>query len=194
MLTITGLSHICINVDNIDNALACYQDLLGAKPLQIFPHFRNEGFAKSAGFGEDWDSVDVSIAFMALPANAMTLELMEYHAPAGQVLDYDLATTDRRRVGHVALKVSGIDAAFAHVQAQPDTRMISQAPDYRPERISPITPADFRFFDPASEADSEQKQATADIISGIRYFYFVDRYGIQWECEEGHHDIGDPTE
>ena len=194
MLTITGLSHICVNVDNIDEALDYYADLLGAEPFQIFPHFKNEGFAKSAGFGSAWPDTDVSIAFMSLPANALTLELMEYHSPAGQVLDYTLATTDQRRVGHVALKVSGIDAAFAHVKSRPDTRMISDAPDYRPERISQTGPNDFRFFDPASESDAVQKQATAEIISGIRYFYFVDRYGIQWECEEGHHDIGDPTE
>lgn len=193
MLAITGLSHVCINVDNIDAALGYYRALLGAEPLQIFPHFRNEGFAKSAGFGAGWEDVDVSIAFMGLPANALTLELMQYHRPAGQALDYALATTDRRRVAHIALKVADIDAAFAHVSVQPDTRMISGDTDYRPERISRTTPADFRFFDAASEADTETKQTTAEIVSGIRYFYFVDRYGIQWECEQGHHDIGDPT-
>ncbi|MFA3918596.1 VOC family protein [Ruegeria hyattellae] len=193
MIAITGLSHISVNVDDIDAALAYYQSLLGAEPLQIFPNFRNEGFARSAGFGDSWDQTDVSIAFMELPSNALTLELMQYHSPEGQVLDHDLSPTDRRRVAHIALKVTGIDAAFAHVRAQPGTRMISNAPDYRPERISPMTPSDFRFFDPAAEADAAQKQATAEIVSNIRFFYFVDRYGIQWECEEGHHDIGDPT-
>ncbi len=194
MLKITGLSHVCVNVDDIEAALSYYSNLLGAVPFQILPHFRNKGFAKSAGFGEAWDQVDVSIAFMTLPENALTLELMEYHSPKGQVLDYDLGTTDQRRVGHIALKVSGIDAAFTHVRAQPDTRMISDAPDYRPTQISQTKPDDFHFFNPQAEANVESKLETAEIISGIRYFYFIDRYGIQWECEEGHHDIGTPTE
>ncbi|MEM8818729.1 MAG: VOC family protein [Pseudomonadota bacterium] len=194
MLTITGLSHVCVNVDDIDAALTYYQDLLSAKPLQIFPHFRNEGFSRDAGFGEDWDSVDVSIAFMDLPGSCLTLELMQYHGPHSRRIEFELATTDRGRLGHIALKVGDIDQAFAHVKAMPDTRFISEAPDYLSVSISSITPAAFRFFDAAAEGDVAEKQKVADIISSIRFFYFIDRYGIQWECEQGHHDIGTPTE
>jgi len=34
------------------------------------------------------------------------------------------------------------------------------------------------------------KNEVVDVIGGIRYFYFIDKYGIQWEFEEGHTDIG----
>jgi hypothetical protein len=34
------------------------------------------------------------------------------------------------------------------------------------------------------------KEAICEIVKGIRFFYAVDRYGIEWEFEEGHADIG----
>ena len=37
----------------------------------------------------------------------------------------------------------------------------------------------------------ERKQQTAKILSEVRYFYFIDKYGLQWEFEQGHTDIGD---
>ena len=39
-------------------------------------------------------------------------------------------------------------------------------------------------------ADLQAKQEVYDIIGGIWCFYFIDKFGIQWECEEGHTDIG----
>ena len=37
----------------------------------------------------------------------------------------------------------------------------------------------------------ERKRQTAKILSEVRYFYFIDKYGLQWEFEQGHTDIGD---
>lgn len=37
----------------------------------------------------------------------------------------------------------------------------------------------------------ERKHQTAKILSEVRYFYFIDKYGLQWEFEQGHTDIGD---
>lgn len=34
------------------------------------------------------------------------------------------------------------------------------------------------------------KQA-ADILGNTKYFYFIDKYGLQWEFEQGYTDIGD---
>ena len=34
------------------------------------------------------------------------------------------------------------------------------------------------------------KEAICEIVKGIRFFYAIDRYGIEWEFEEGHADIG----
>ena len=35
-----------------------------------------------------------------------------------------------------------------------------------------------------------EKEKVCGIIGKIRFFYIVDKYGIQWEFEEGHTDIG----
>lgn len=192
MLNIVGLSHICVNVDSIDEAVVYYAELLNAEPSQVFPKFKSTGFARSAGFVANPEDVEVSIAFVGLPNGALTVELMQYHAPQGQVLSFDLATTDQRRLGHVAVKVTKIDESFAHFSAMKDTRMISSAPEYRPVLIGELMPGEFRFYDPSVEDDVAKKAETARIIAETRFFYFVDRYGIQWECEQGHDDIGDP--
>ena len=55
----------------------------------------------------------------------------------------------------------------------------------------PIESKDFFFYDEAVEQDSNEKNNVCDIIAGIRYFYFIDKYGIQWEFEQGHTDIGE---
>lgn len=41
------------------------------------------------------------------------------------------------------------------------------------------------------ENNQAAKQSVCDIVSKIRYFYFIDKYGIQWEFEQGHSDIGE---
>ena len=35
------------------------------------------------------------------------------------------------------------------------------------------------------------KGKTVDILGNTKYFYFIDKYGLQWEFEQGHTDIGD---
>lgn len=55
----------------------------------------------------------------------------------------------------------------------------------RPIRI------EVHFFDQDMKEMDERKQQTAKILSEVRYFYFIDKYGLQWEFEQGHTDIGD---
>ncbi|OGT31004.1 MAG: hypothetical protein A3E87_06215 [Gammaproteobacteria bacterium RIFCSPHIGHO2_12_FULL_35_23] len=50
-------------------------------------------------------------------------------------------------------------------------------------------PKNFKFFDSVKENNKPEKQKVCSTIGNIRYFYFVDKYGIQWECEQGHTDI-----
>lgn len=66
-----------------------------------------------------------------------------------------------------------------------DTKLISDHPEYRPFQISKLSPDDFIFHDPVVEADGERKREMVEAINRIRYFYFIDKYGIQWEFEEG---------
>ena len=46
----TGLSHVCIFVDDVKEAFAYYERILGAVPNQHIPHWKNEGFFKGGCF------------------------------------------------------------------------------------------------------------------------------------------------
>ena len=67
--------------------------------------------------------------------------------------------------------------------------LINDSPEYRPFFISPIEPRAIEL--PGADRDTAgAREAICEIIEGIRFFYAIDRYGIQWEFEEGHADIG----
>jgi methylmalonyl-CoA/ethylmalonyl-CoA epimerase len=67
--------------------------------------------------------------------------------------------------------------------------LINESPEYRPYFISPIKPRAIEL-PRASQETAEAKEAICEIVKGIRFFYAIDRYGIEWEFEEGHADIG----
>ena len=158
----TGLSHVCIFVDDLQQGVAYYRRLLGAIPDHYLPHWRNRGFFQAAGFLEEAGQGEVSIAFLNIPG-----------------------------ARHVALKVTNIEQAFLHVKAMPDTRLINDSGRYRVFQISPTTPEEVRFFDQDLRETDQRNVDTAEILSQVRYFYFLDKYGLQWEFEQGHTDIGD---
>lgn len=186
----SGLSHVCIIVDNIIEAFAYYKRILGAVPDQCIPHYRNKGFYEAAGFVKNAEECDISIGFLTVPGAELTLEIMEYHKPRGRTVPLIFDANDVSGARHVALKVTNIEEAFAYIKLQPDIRLINTTPDYKVYQISPTKPTDFYYFDPNKEADAAGKQAAADILGQIKYFYFIDRYGLQWEFEQGHIDIG----
>lgn len=188
---IIGLSHICIFVDDMEQAVDYYHDLLGVQPDHCLSHWRNEGFFKAGGFVEEAAEGDVSIAFVNVPGTKLTLELMQYHYPKGRTEPVAFAANDVSGARHVALKVTNIEAAFAHIQAMPDTRLINETEAYKVYQISETQPSDVRFFDQAPGETDARNVETANILGQVRYFYFIDRYGLQWEFEQGHTDIGD---
>lgn len=191
-MNLIGLGHINVVVDNMDSAISYYTGLFNAAPVQSFPHFKNKGFAQSAGFVDKPEQVDVSITFLELKGANIFLELMEYHTPKGDVVTrHNKKANDIGGIGHICIKVNGIDELFEHVKKQHDTQLITDHPDYQPFQISPIESKDFFFYDEAVEQDSNEKNNVCDIIAGISYFYFIDKYGIQWEFEQGHTDIGE---
>jgi methylmalonyl-CoA/ethylmalonyl-CoA epimerase len=191
MIQYQGFGHINIVVDDVEQATDFYQRVLGATPAQHFPHFKNDGFAKSAGFMENPSEVDVCIRFLQIPTNPnpVFVELMQYHAPKGKDNRGLVRTNDLGGVKHIALRVANIDEAFDHVKKSANVKLISDHPDYKPFYISPIKIEDFYFFDPSAEANKVEKDKVCKIVGGIRYFYFVDPYGVQWEFEHGHEDI-----
>ena len=163
-----GLSHVCIFVDDMMEAVDYYQKLLGVVPDHYLSHWRNEGFFKAGGFVKEAADGDVSIAFVNVPGTKLTLELMQYHSPEGRKEPVFFAAND----------VSG-------------TRLINETDDYQVFQISETYPDEVHFFDQDMKEMDERKQQTAKILSEVRYFYFIDKYGLQWEFDQGHTDIGD---
>ncbi len=187
----TGLSHVCIFVDDMMQAVSYYQKLLGAGPDHYLSHWRNKGFFQASGFLDQSGEGDVSIAFVNVPGTRLTLELMQYHYPEGRKEPVIFAANDVSGARHVALKITNIDEAFQHIKSMPDTKLINQSEDYQVFQISQTQPSEVHFFDQDLRESDERNVQTARILSQVRYFYFIDKYGLQWEFEQGHSDIGD---
>ena len=190
MIQFEGFSHINIVVDDMDDAIEFYQRVFGALPKQSFPCFENVGFAKSAGFMEEPEEVSVTITFLEIPNTGVFLELMQYHNPEGMENLDEKYSNDIGNVGHIALKIKNIEDAFEFVKVQKGVQLISDDRNYQPFKIDDITQNEFYFFDKVKETNESEKQAVCDVVSNIRYFYFIDPYGVQWEFEQGHSDIG----
>ena len=87
MFSFDSLGHINVVVPDLEEATRFYQTLFDASVEQTFPHFKNVGFARSAGFLEDPESVDVSIRFLKIPfgrSEDLFLELFTFHSPTGR--------------------------------------------------------------------------------------------------------------
>jgi len=192
MFSFDSLGHINVVVPDLEEATRFYQTLFGASVEQTFPHFKNVGFALSAGFLEDPESVDVSIRFLKIPfgrSEDLFLELFTFHSPAGRQEVTPRKTNDVGGPRHVCLRVTNIDEVFAHVKSLDAMHLINDSPEYRPFFISPIKPRAIEL--PGAGPDTTgAKEAICEIVKGIRFFYAIDRYGIEWEFEEGHADIG----
>lgn len=186
-----GLSHVCIFVDDMMEAVSYYQKLLGVIPDHYLSHWKNEGFFKAGGFIKEAADGEVSIAFVNVPGTKLTLELMQYHYPEGRKDPVIFAANDVSGARHIALKITNIEEAFLHIQSMPDTRLINETKEYKVFQISETSPAEVHFFDQDMQKSDTRNVQTAQILSNVQYFYFIDKYGLQWEFEQGHSDIGD---
>lgn len=191
MPNFTGLSHVCIFVDDMTQAVSYYRKLLGATPDHYLSHWRNKGFFQAGGFLDQAEEGDVSIAFVNVPGTKLTLELMQYHYPEGRKTPVVFAANDVSGARHVALKITNIEEAFLHIKSMPDTKLINETDDYQVFQISETRPSEVHFFDQDLRETDERNVQTAKILSGVKYFYFIDKHGLQWEFEQGHSDIGD---
>lgn len=124
-LKFTDFAHINIVVDDIDEGIKYYEQLLEAKPIQIFREFSNIGFAKAAGFLEHPELVKLSIAFMEIPGTKLTLELMEYYEPVTTDAKHREDINKINGVRHVALEIQNIDEAFKYIKTCPDITLES---------------------------------------------------------------------
>jgi catechol 2,3-dioxygenase-like lactoylglutathione lyase family enzyme len=192
MFSFDSLGHINVVVTDLEEATRFYQELFGASIEQTFPHFKNVGFARSAGFLDVPESVDVSIRFLKFSfkrSEDLFLELFVFHYPPGRQEIMPRKTNDVGGPRHVCLRVTNIDEVLAHVKSIAGVHLINESPEYRPYFISPIKPRAIELPD-ADQDTAEAKEAICEIVKGIRFFYAIDRYGIEWEFEEGHADIG----
>lgn len=156
-----------------------------------YSNWKNQGFFEAGGFIEEAKDAEVSIGFMNVPGTRLTLELMCYHKLEGRKEPVVFAANDVSGARHVALKITNIEEAFAYIKSQPDVTLINTTDQYRVYQISETKPSDFYFFDQDKENNEQAKQEAADILGNTKYFYFIDKYGLQWEFEQGHTDIGD---
>ena len=177
MFSFDSLGHINVVVPDLEEATRFCQALFHASVEQTFPHFKNVGFARPAGFLDDPESVDVSIRFLKIPfgrSEDLFLELFVFHHPPGRQEITPRKTNDE---------------VFAHVKSLDGVHLINESPEYRPYFISPIKPRAIEL--PGAGGDNAgAKEAICEIVKEIRFFYAIDRYGIEWEFEEGHADIG----
>lgn len=189
VIDLIGLGHINIVVDKIDEGIEFYHNVFGATPYQIFRNFKNIGFAKAAGFLENPQDVELSIAFLNIPNCNLVLELMEYVTPKTQNEVVNKGVNIVAGVKHVALKINNIQQAFNYIKKQNGIKFINDSSEYQFFKIDIIEPNQFMFYDSKSESNVVEKQNTCNIIGNTKYFYFIDKYGVQWELEEGHTDL-----
>jgi|GEM_PF-2235438 len=160
---VSGISHINIIVDDIEYATEFYKRTLG------FIQAHNEdgemnykevtlgSFARNAGFMDGIVKVDVR--FLKHPTIGLYLELMKYDEPIGLQEIVYRKTNDLGGVRHVALEVSDAERVFYYLKEQPDVKMINSSSEYGPPELLAPFP--------------------------IKFFYWLDPWGVQWEMEEG---------
>jgi len=101
---VTGTNHTSFTVDDVDRAIALFQDGLGFELVSKAPRDPKAIAAITGVAGGD-----VTIAFLQGPSHRV--ELIEYHAPADRG-----ASTPRpcdAGFAHLALDVADMDAALA---------------------------------------------------------------------------------
>lgn len=161
---VLGMSHVNIVVDDIEEATKYYRRVLGFKQAygddggrMDYSGVEMKAFALEAGFLDG--EVVVDVRFLKHPQAEMYLELMTYHSPKGNVtIPPQPKTYDMGGPRHIALEVSNCQEVFDYLKGQDGVTMVNSSSDYHPVKIDgfPIT-----------------------------FFYWVDRYGLQWEIEEG---------
>ena len=162
-LYVVGISHLNVVVEDIEYATEFYGRTLGfvqahnERGVMDYPGLTRETFARDAGFLDG--QVNVDIRFLIHPTAGLYLELMKYHAPVGSQEIIYRNTNDLGGIRHVAMEVSDADKVFDYLKQQPDVKMINDSPEYGPPE----------YLDPVK----------------IKFFYWLDPWGVQWEMEEG---------
>lgn len=161
---VLGLSHINVIVPDVAEATEFYGRVLGFEEAydengekMDYTNVTMEAFALDAGLMDG--NVNVDVRFLRHPQTGIYLELMTYHAPKGnQAIPGQPKTYDMGGPRHIAMEVSNCHEVFHYLKDQEGVTMINPSDRYHPVKLEgfPIT-----------------------------FFYWIDKYGIQWEMEEG---------
>lgn len=161
---VLGVSHVNVVVPCVEEATAFYSKVLGFEQasdhdgnLMDYTGVEMEAFALDAGLMDG--DVNVDVRFLKHPQAGIYLELMTYHAPQGATkIPKQPKTYDMGGPRHIALEVANCNEVFHYLSKQDGVTMINTSRGYHPVPLKgfPIT-----------------------------FFYWIDKYGIQWEMEEG---------
>jgi len=161
---VLGQSHVNVVVEYIEEATEFYRRVLGFEQafdangqIMDYAGVTMKSFALDAGIMDGEATLDVR--FLHHPQAGIYLELMRYHNPSGKTSRPPQPKTyDVGGPRHIALEVSNCTEVFNFLKGQEGVTMISADPSYHPVKLDGFP---------------------------ISFFYWVDKYGIQWEMEEG---------
>lgn len=193
MLEIVGFGHINIVVEDIEEATNFYQSIFGFELIQSFPHFKNVGFAKGAGFLEDAEHVIVSINFLKIPNTTIFLEIISYINPKLINPPQTFLPNELGGPRHIALRVKNIHTVYNKIKYFPGVFPINLSSDYKPHQLDPVYPDDFFFANSTLESNVNLKLKSSVISSSISFVYFTDKFGVTWELEEEPTGADDPV-
>ena len=158
-LGIAAISHINVIVnDDIDKGAKYYEEILGFVPAVNADgpmHYTN---ITNHGFCVDagFETCRVDIIFLKHEVTNLYLELFFYYEPSGDMKIPIFNTNDAGGIRHIAVEVS--DAV--------DTYDKLKASNHQGTFITKDTPIPLDPFP-------------------YTFFYWIDRYGVQWEFEQG---------
>lgn len=165
---VQAISHLNVVVDDMEVATEFYRTVLGFEqavnaygPMD-YPGVDLAWFARNAGFDDGRVSLDVR--FLKHAEVGVYLELFTYQYPRGDQTIRRRRTNDLGGIRHVALEVADAVAAHAFIRFQQKAygkqglhiEILGQ--DHIPEEIAP---------------------------SPLKFFYWIDPWGVQWEMEQG---------
>lgn len=179
--------HVCVIVPDIMEAFDFYQRLLGVESVRCIAHYRDERLFQAAGFAEYPGTGEAAVCFLSVPGAGLTFRLLEYDPPEGQSEPITLHAEGINGTRQVTVAVENIERAFAYIQAQPDVLLINHALESRTYLITRTEPEELRHLSTAAGPSRD----TIRILSGVKHFYFIDKYGLQWNFTQGHSEALD---
>ncbi len=171
-----------IVVDNIDVASAFYECIFDAIPQQELPEeskVTNKMLAIAAGFIDSQIEIDISMKLLKIPYAKFIIELINYNSMMNMKLDDCYKINNKKGLRHICFKVYDIQHAFEFLKKQHEVKIDLSINE---DNSSYFKVKKESVFFPLNKEGIMTKQKICNIK-------FTDKYGVQWELEEGHLDI-----